>query len=34
MKLAVPFGPFLAAGAIAYLFTGVEIMRWYLRSIH
>jgi leader peptidase (prepilin peptidase)/N-methyltransferase len=31
MKLAVPFGPFLSVGAIAYLFIGAEIMRWYLR---
>ncbi len=31
MKLAVPFGPFLAVGAIAYLFIGEEAMRWYLR---
>ena len=31
MKLAVPFGPFLAVGAIAYLFIGPETMHWYLR---
>jgi leader peptidase (prepilin peptidase)/N-methyltransferase len=30
MKLAVPFGPFLAIGAIAYLFAGPELMQWYL----
>jgi leader peptidase (prepilin peptidase)/N-methyltransferase len=30
MKLAVPFGPFLAIGAISYLFTGPELVSWYL----
>ncbi len=29
MKLAVPFGPFLALGGILYLFCGPEIMEWY-----
>jgi leader peptidase (prepilin peptidase)/N-methyltransferase len=33
MKLAVPFGPFLAIGAIAYLFIGTEVMTWYLRAM-
>jgi leader peptidase (prepilin peptidase)/N-methyltransferase len=33
MKLAVPFGPFLAIGAIAYLFAGPELMQWYLAWI-
>ena len=33
MKLAVPFGPFLAVGAIAYLFIGAEVMTWYLRTM-
>lgn len=33
MKLAVPFGPFLAVGAIAYLFIGPEMMHWYLRWV-
>jgi leader peptidase (prepilin peptidase)/N-methyltransferase len=33
MKLAVPFGPFLAVGAIAYLFIGIEVMTWYLRTM-
>jgi leader peptidase (prepilin peptidase) / N-methyltransferase len=33
MKLAVPFGPFLAVGAIAYLFIGAEVMTWYLRAM-
>jgi leader peptidase (prepilin peptidase)/N-methyltransferase len=31
MKLAVPFGPFLAVGAIAYLFVGPELMEGYIR---
>ncbi len=31
MKLAVPFGPFLAVGAAAYLFIGPELIAWYLR---
>lgn len=29
-KLAIPFGPFLAAGALLYLFWGQQIIRWYL----
>lgn len=29
MKLAVPFGPFLAAGALAYIFGGTELVGWY-----
>ena len=29
MKMAVPFGPFLAIGAIVYLFFGSRIIRWY-----
>ena len=33
MKLAVPFGPFLAVGAIAYLFMGPELMSWYLAAV-
>ena len=33
MKLAVPFGPFLAIGAIAYLFIGPETFAWYLRAM-
>jgi len=33
MKLAVPFGPFLAVGAIAYLFIGPETLGWYLRAM-
>jgi len=30
-KYAIPFGPFLGAGAIIYLFWGMEIIRWYFR---
>lgn len=30
MKLAIPFGPFLALGAICYLFFGPAIINWYL----
>lgn len=30
MKLAIPFGPFLSAGAVLYLFFGEEVIRWYL----
>jgi leader peptidase (prepilin peptidase) / N-methyltransferase len=33
LKLAVPFGPFLAIGAIAYLFIGPETLAWYLRAM-
>lgn len=29
MKLAIPFGPFLAMGGIFYLFFGRAIIRWY-----
>jgi leader peptidase (prepilin peptidase)/N-methyltransferase len=29
MKLAVPFGPFLAAGALAFIFVGPELVTWY-----
>ena len=29
MKMALPFGPFLAIGAILYLFFGPQIIRWY-----
>jgi leader peptidase (prepilin peptidase) / N-methyltransferase len=31
MRLAVPFGPFLAIGAIGYAFIGPETLAWYLR---
>ena len=29
MKLKIPFGPFLAIGAVAYLFFGPQLIRWY-----
>jgi leader peptidase (prepilin peptidase)/N-methyltransferase len=29
-KLAIPFGPFLAAAALFYLFWGPALIRWYL----
>ena len=30
MKLAVPFGPFLAIGAILYIFFGPQLIEWYM----
>jgi len=33
MKLAVPFGPFLAIGAVAYLFFGPQLIDWYLNRV-
>ena len=30
MKLAIPFGPFLAIGAVTYLFLGRQLIDWYL----
>lgn len=30
MKLAIPFGPFLSIGAMAYLFFGPELIFWYV----
>ena len=32
-KLAIPFGPFLAMGAMVSLFWGDEIVRWYLSTL-
>jgi leader peptidase (prepilin peptidase)/N-methyltransferase len=29
-KLAIPFGPFLAAAAAIYIFFGQDIISWYL----
>jgi len=29
LKMAVPFGPFLSAGAVCYVFWGSEIIHWY-----
>jgi leader peptidase (prepilin peptidase)/N-methyltransferase len=33
MRLAIPFGPFLAMGGILYLFFGSAIIRWYVNLI-
>ncbi|MGM0452269.1 MAG: prepilin peptidase [Thermodesulfobacteriota bacterium] len=33
LKLAVPFGPFLAFGAIIYVFFGQSLIHWYLYGI-
>ncbi|MFZ0131087.1 MAG: A24 family peptidase [Desulfobacterales bacterium] len=33
MKLAVPFGPFLSIGALAYVFVGPQLISWYFRLI-
>lgn len=32
-KLAIPFGPFLALGALVALFWGPQIVRWYISSL-
>ncbi|NJD89955.1 MAG: prepilin peptidase, partial [Geobacter sp.] len=29
-KFAIPFGPFLAFGAVLYIFYGRQIIQWYL----
>jgi prepilin signal peptidase PulO-like enzyme (type II secretory pathway) len=29
MKSRLPFGPFLAAGAIAYILFGSDVIHWY-----
>jgi leader peptidase (prepilin peptidase)/N-methyltransferase len=33
MKLAIPFGPFLAIGGIAYIFFGPRLINWYLHLL-
>lgn len=33
MKLALPYGPFLAAGGIAHLFFGSELIAWYFHML-
>lgn len=33
LKLAIPFGPFLAIGAILYIFAGPSLMNWYFNLI-
>lgn len=30
LKLAIPYGPFLAGGALVHLFVGPELIQWYL----
>lgn len=34
LKLAVPFGPFLAIGAILYIFFGPELLSWYFYDLY
>ena len=33
LKLAVPFGPFLAIGAISYIFFGTQLINWYFNIL-
>ena len=33
LKLAIPFGPFLAIGATTYLFFGTRVMAWYFQRL-
>ena len=33
MKVAIPYGPFLALGAILYIFFGQEMILWYARLV-
>ncbi len=33
LKLAIPFGPFLATGAILYIFFGPQLIEWYLYTL-
>ena len=33
-KLAIPFGPFLAIGGIAYIFFGPQLIGWYFRILN
>jgi leader peptidase (prepilin peptidase)/N-methyltransferase len=33
MKLAIPFGPFLAIGAVLHLFFGATIIQWYIYGV-
>jgi len=32
-KFAIPFGPFLSIGALAYLYYGNEIVKWYINFV-
>jgi leader peptidase (prepilin peptidase)/N-methyltransferase len=34
LKTAIPFGPFLASGAVTYLLTGPELLRLYQQGCH
>jgi len=34
LKFALPFGPFLSIGAIAYLFLGPQLIAWYFYGIY
>jgi leader peptidase (prepilin peptidase)/N-methyltransferase len=33
MKLAIPFGPFLAIGGTAYIFFGPQLIAWYFNLL-
>ncbi len=33
LKLAIPFGPFIALGTITYIFFGTEIIYWYFKIL-
>jgi len=33
LKMRIPFGPFLAIGAISYLFFGHQLIHWYLKTV-
>jgi len=33
LRTRIPFGPFLAIGALAYLFFGREFVLWYFRLL-
>jgi len=33
IKLKIPFGPFLSAGAIVYIFYGKQLIQWYLTGL-
>ena len=34
LKLAIPFGPFLAIGAVAYIFFGQQLIYWYFNLLN
>ncbi len=33
-KTAIPFGPFLALGALVGIFAGPALVHWYTSSLH